>query len=104
MCAVIDRGAFDDITGYIRYAKRSSDAEILAGGNCDDSDGYFIQPTVVETTDPHFKLMEEEIFGPVLTLYVYDDTDLAERPQAVRHHEPLRAHRRHLRPGPRGDR
>ncbi len=77
MCAVIDRGAFDDITGFIDYAKRSSDAKIRAGGTCDDSEGYFIQPTVVETTDPHFKLMEEEIFGPVLTVYVYDDKDLA---------------------------
>ncbi|PWB77174.1 MAG: 1-pyrroline-5-carboxylate dehydrogenase [Holophagae bacterium] len=77
MCAVIDRGAFNEITGFIRYAKRSSDAKIRAGGTWDDSEGYFIQPTVVETTDPYFKLMEEEIFGPVLTVYVYDDKDLA---------------------------
>lgn len=77
MCAVIDRGAFNEITGFIRYAKRSSDAKIRAGGTWDDSEGYFIQPTVVESTDPYFKLMEEEIFGPVLTVYVYDDKDLA---------------------------
>jgi len=76
MCAVIDAGAFEDITGYIQYAKDSSDAEIIAGGNWDDSTGYFIEPTVVVTTDPRFKLMEEEIFGPVLTVYVYDDADL----------------------------
>ncbi len=75
-CAVIDRGAFNDITGYIRYAKESLDAEIVAGGEWDDSEGFYIQPTVVLTTDPHFKLMEEEIFGPVLTIYVYDDADL----------------------------
>ena len=74
--AVIDAGAFRDITAYIQYAKDSSDAEILCGGEWDDSEGYYIQPTIVETTDPHFKLMEEEIFGPVLTVYVYDDKDL----------------------------
>ncbi len=74
--AVIDAGAFRDITAYIQYAKDSSDAEILCGGEWDDSEGFFIQPTVVQTTDPHFKLMEEEIFGPVLTVYVYDENDL----------------------------
>jgi len=74
--AVIDAGAFRDITAYIQYAKDSSDAQILCGGEWDDSEGYFIQPTVVLTTDPRFKLMEEEIFGPVLTIFVYDDADL----------------------------
>jgi len=74
--AVIDGAAFRDITAYIQHAKDSSDAEILCGGEWDDSEGYYIQPTMVETTDPRFKLMEEEIFGPVLTVYVYDDTDL----------------------------
>jgi 1-pyrroline-5-carboxylate dehydrogenase len=76
MCAVIDEGAFKDITGYIQHAKDSPDAEIIAGGEWDDSVGYYIQPTVVRTTDPRFKLMEEEIFGPVLTIFVYDDADL----------------------------
>jgi 1-pyrroline-5-carboxylate dehydrogenase len=76
MCAVIDEGAFADITGYIQHAKDSSDAEILTGGSWDDSEGHFIQPTVVVTSNPRFKLMEEEIFGPVLTIYVYDDSDL----------------------------
>ncbi len=76
VCAVIDRSAFDDIMGSIDHAKGSDDAEILAGGEGDASEGYFIQPTVVRTTDPRFKLMEEEIFGPVLTIYVYDDADL----------------------------
>ena len=70
--AVIDRGAFKDITGYIDYAKKSKRAEIIAGGGYDDSKGYFIEPTVVVTDDPHFKLMEEEIFGPVLTIHVYE--------------------------------
>lgn len=78
MGAVIDAAAFADITGYIQHAKEASDAEILCGGEWDDSEGYFIQPTVVQTTNPRFKLMEEEIFGPVLTLYVYDDGDLEE--------------------------
>jgi 1-pyrroline-5-carboxylate dehydrogenase len=76
--AVIDSGAFADITGYIQYAKDASDAEILCGGKWDDSTGYFIEPTVVQTTDPRFKLMEEEIFGPVLTIFVYDDAALDE--------------------------
>jgi 1-pyrroline-5-carboxylate dehydrogenase len=76
--AVIDASAFADITGYIQYAKDSNDAEIIAGGNWDDSTGYYIEPTVVVTTDPRFKLMEEEIFGPVLTIYVYEDKDLDE--------------------------
>ncbi|MCU0305322.1 MAG: L-glutamate gamma-semialdehyde dehydrogenase [Thermoanaerobaculales bacterium] len=74
--AVIDRGAFADHVGYIEHAKASPDAEILAGGTYDDSVGYYVHPTVVLTSDPHFKLMEEEIFGPVLTLFVYDDAEL----------------------------
>ena len=76
MAAVIDRGAYETIMDYIRFAKDSSEAEILAGGNGDDSRGYFIEPTVVLTSNPRFKLMEEEIFGPVLTVYVYEDADL----------------------------
>ena len=65
---------FDKIQGYIEYAAAAADdAEIIAGGSCDDSVGYFIQPTVIETSNPHFKSMVEEIFGPVLTVYVYDD-------------------------------
>ena len=71
MNAVIDKGAFETITGYIDYAKRSKNAEIISGGKYDDSVGYFIEPTVIVTTDPKFKSMEEEIFGPVLTIYVY---------------------------------
>ena len=73
--AVIDRRAFDKIRSYIEFAKAASDAEVIAGGECDDSVGYFVQPTVIETTDPKFKSMVEEIFGPVLTVYVYDDSE-----------------------------
>lgn len=75
MNAVIDKSAFDSIIKYIEYAKNSDDAEIISGGTYDDSKGYFIQPTTIITTDPHFKTMEEEIFGPVLTVYLYDPED-----------------------------
>jgi 1-pyrroline-5-carboxylate dehydrogenase len=73
--AVIDRAAFQNIAGYIDYCKQAPDAEIIAGGQYDDSKGYFVTPTVVVTTNPHFKTMEEEIFGPVITLYIYADAD-----------------------------
>ena len=73
--AVIDKPAFDSITTYIDFAKNSDDAEIISGGTYDDSEGYFIQPTTILTTDPKFKTMEEEIFGPVLTIYLYDPAD-----------------------------
>ena len=76
MGAVIDKPAFDNIKAYIDFAKASPDAEIIAGGGCDDSAGYFIQPTVVLTSDPKFKLMQQEIFGPVLTVFVYPDAEL----------------------------
>ena len=71
--AVIDRRSFDKIKGYIEYIKTQSDAEIIAGGTYDDSVGYFVDPTVVVTTNPKFRTMEEEIFGPVVTIYVYED-------------------------------
>jgi 1-pyrroline-5-carboxylate dehydrogenase len=75
MNAVIDKSAFDTIKSYISHAKSSSDAEIIAGGTCDDSKGYFIDATIIETNNPKFKTMEEEIFGPVMTIYVYEDAD-----------------------------
>lgn len=78
MTAVIDQKAFDSITKYIDYAKESGDAEILIGGEYDDSEGYFIEPTLVQAHDPKFKTMEEEIFGPVLTVYVYEDDKFDE--------------------------
>jgi 1-pyrroline-5-carboxylate dehydrogenase len=71
--AVIDKGAFTTIKEYIDFAKNAPDAKILAGGGCDDSEGYFVQPTLIETSNPKFKTMEEEIFGPVMTVYVYED-------------------------------
>tara|TARA_B100001287_G_scaffold37875_1_gene27164 strand:- start:15 stop:1643 length:1629 start_codon:yes stop_codon:yes gene_type:complete len=73
--AVISEQAFDRIVEYIDYAKSASDAEILVGGDYDKSKGYFISPTVIKTTDPKFKTMSEEIFGPVVTVYVYKDND-----------------------------
>jgi 1-pyrroline-5-carboxylate dehydrogenase len=73
MNAVIDEAAFSNIMGYINMAKQSADAEIVFGGNGDSSVGWFIEPTVIATSDPHFVTMEEEIFGPVLSIYVYDD-------------------------------
>jgi 1-pyrroline-5-carboxylate dehydrogenase len=78
MGAVIDRKSFDKIMGYIQYAKRSNQAEIVFGGGGDKSRGYFIEPTVVHTTNPKFKLMQEEIFGPVLTVYTYKDRDFED--------------------------
>jgi 1-pyrroline-5-carboxylate dehydrogenase len=76
MGAVIDESAYKEIESYVRYAKRSPDAKILIGGGCDRKTGWFIEPTVVETTKPDFKLMREEIFGPVLTIHVYPDRQL----------------------------
>ena len=75
MNAVIDKAAFDSISGYINHAKESSDAEIISGGDCNDTKGYFIEPTTILTTDPYFKTMREEIFGPVLTVYLYDPSE-----------------------------
>ncbi|MEX1192610.1 MAG: L-glutamate gamma-semialdehyde dehydrogenase [Brumimicrobium sp.] len=70
--AVIDEKAFDKIAGYIDYCKEQDDAEIVIGGNYDKSKGYFIEPTVVLTSNPKFRTMVEEIFGPVITIYLYD--------------------------------
>ena len=70
--AVISEKAFDSISSYIDFAKTANDAEIIAGGNYDKSVGYFIEPTIIVTTNPKFKTMVEEVFGPVMTIYVYD--------------------------------
>jgi 1-pyrroline-5-carboxylate dehydrogenase len=78
MCAVIDKDAFQTIKEYIDFAKTSPEAEILAGGGADDSVGFFIEPTVILASNPKFKTMEEEIFGPVLTIYVYPDSKYLE--------------------------
>jgi 1-pyrroline-5-carboxylate dehydrogenase len=76
--AVIDEPSFDKIMKYIEVARNSNDAEIMTGGHGDKSTGYFIEPTVIVTKDPHFITMEEEIFGPVMTIYIYDDRKYAE--------------------------
>lgn len=74
--AVIDESSFDNIASYIDYAKNSPEAEIIFGGEYDKSIGYFVKPTLIKTTNPHFKSMEEEIFGPVLTVFVYEDNEI----------------------------
>jgi 1-pyrroline-5-carboxylate dehydrogenase len=76
--AVIDQRSFDKIKSYIDHAKSSSTSKIIAGGQCQSERGYFIRPTIIETTDPHYKSMVEEIFGPVLTVYPYDDSRFEE--------------------------
>ncbi len=73
--AVIDENSFDNIMSYIEKAKNAPDAEILIGGKGNKSKGYFVMPTVILTTNPHFVTMEEEIFGPVMTIYVYEDSE-----------------------------
>ncbi len=73
--AVIDKGAFDKIVSYIEHARSAEAAEIICGGNYDDSEGYFIEPTIVLAEDPEYKTMCEEIFGPVLTIYVYEQDE-----------------------------
>jgi 1-pyrroline-5-carboxylate dehydrogenase len=81
--AVIDEKAFDRIMGYIEQAKTTADAEIIIGGNGDKSLGYFIEPTVILAKDPHFVTMEEEIFGPVLTIYIYEDEEFDQTLELV---------------------
>ena len=76
--AVISEISFDKIVNYIDFAKNASDAEILVGGNYDKSKGYFIEPTVIKTTNAKFKTMCEEIFGPVVTVFVYEDNEFDE--------------------------
>jgi len=78
MGAVIDEKAYTDIVGFIERAEKSPDAKIVIGGKRDKSIGWFIWPTVIETTDPKFETMREEIFGPVLTVYPYDDDKVEE--------------------------
>jgi 1-pyrroline-5-carboxylate dehydrogenase len=81
--AVIDERAFNKIASYIDYVKTQADAKIIVGGGCDKSKGYFIEPTVVVTDNPHFRTMQEEIFGPVLTIYVYADKDFEKTLELV---------------------
>ncbi|GEP49532.1 1-pyrroline-5-carboxylate dehydrogenase [Flavobacterium noncentrifugens] len=76
--AVIHEGSFDKLASYIDQAKNDADAEIIVGGNYDKSVGYFIEPTVIVTTNPKYKTMETELFGPVMTIFVYEDAKWAE--------------------------
>jgi len=78
MTAVISQSAFSKLSGYIDNAKNDKNAEVIIGGNYDDSKGYFIEPTVILAKDPHYVTMEEELFGPVLTIYVYKDDEWQE--------------------------
>ena len=75
MTAVIDQRAFDKITGYIERSRERDTCEVIVGGGSDGSKGWFIEPTIIVTTDASSETMVEEIFGPVLTVYVYEDTD-----------------------------
>ena len=76
--AVIHEGSFDKLASFIDQAKKDADAEIIIGGNYDKSKGYFIEPTVIVTTNPKYATMETELFGPVITIYVYEDAKWAE--------------------------
>ena len=75
MGAVIDKSAFDTLKGYIDRAKTDTDADVICGGVCDDSVGYFIAPTIIQAHAPRYATMETELFGPILTVYVYQDAD-----------------------------
>ncbi len=76
--AVIDEASFDKCKSYIDFAEAAPDAKVVAGGKCDKSVGWFVEPTIIETSNPHFKSMEEEIFGPIITVYPYDDEKVEE--------------------------
>ncbi|MGL5513193.1 MAG: aldehyde dehydrogenase family protein, partial [Sporomusa sp.] len=78
MNAVIDQKSFNNIKSYLDYTRQSKDAEIIIGGGCDDSVGYFVEPTIILAKTPAYKTMVEEIFGPVLTIYVYPNDELEE--------------------------
>jgi 1-pyrroline-5-carboxylate dehydrogenase len=76
--AVIHEGSFDKLASYIDQAKKDSDAEVIIGGNYDKSKGYFVEPTVILTSNPKYATMETELFGPVITIYIYQDAKWAE--------------------------
>ena len=76
--AVIDKNSFEKCKGYIERAEKSAEANIIFGGKCDDSKGWFVEPTVIETTNPKYESVCEEIFGPILSVYVYEDQDWKE--------------------------
>jgi 1-pyrroline-5-carboxylate dehydrogenase len=74
--AVIDEASFDKLKGFIDRAKSDADTEVIYGGNCDKSVGYFIEPTVILAKNPKYITMQEELFGPVVTIFVYEDDQL----------------------------
>ncbi|MDP2455011.1 MULTISPECIES: L-glutamate gamma-semialdehyde dehydrogenase [unclassified Kaistella] len=76
--AVIDKNSFEKCKGYIERAEKSSDAKVIIGGKCDDSKGWFVEPTVIEASNPRYESVCEEIFGPILSVYVYEDKDWKE--------------------------
>ncbi|MDO5615816.1 MAG: aldehyde dehydrogenase family protein, partial [Cruoricaptor ignavus] len=76
--AVIDQKSFEKCKGYIERANQSEDAEVIIGGTCDDAKGWFVHPTVIQTKNPKYESICEEIFGPILTIYVYEDKDWQE--------------------------
>lgn len=78
MCAVIDEASFDSLAAFIARAREDKDAAVIIGGKCDKSEGYYIEPTVIQAKDPKYITMVEELFGPVLTIYVYPDADFEE--------------------------
>ncbi|MFV5698600.1 L-glutamate gamma-semialdehyde dehydrogenase [Flavobacterium sp. ZT3R17] len=81
--AVIHEGSFDKLASFIDQAKKDTDAEIIVGGNYDKSVGYFIEPTIIVTTNPHYTTMETELFGPVMTIFVYEDAKWEETLELV---------------------
>ncbi len=81
--AVIDEASFKKLSGVIEQAKKDADASILFGGKCDSSKGYFIEPTVIVTTNPYYNTMQEELFGPVVTIYVYDENKFEDTLELV---------------------
>ena len=85
--AVIHRDSFNRCQSYINYAKNDSSHKIIVGGNCDDSVGYFVDPTIIVTTDAvKSRVFNEEIFGPIFTIYVYEDEKLDEALTLCEHH------------------
>ncbi|KAI7833682.1 1-pyrroline-5-carboxylate dehydrogenase [Kickxella alabastrina] len=90
MGPVINQAAYDKITNFIEYARNSDDCEIIAGGQFSDSEGFYIRPTIVLTTDPHNKLMKDEIFGPVLTVHVYEDAQFEDIIETIGETTPTR--------------
>ena len=83
MTAVIHKDAFKRISNYIKYAQESKDCNIIHGGNCDSSVGYFVEPTIIITKNAKFKTMQEEIFGPVITIFIYNDNEWKEMLKTV---------------------